>query len=125
VAQTCPQGMFLIFLKGCGGLISHQVPKQFPSNSSCSHQYLVICFLFASSSQKIPVKFLLFPSITHQNAFVLIKFQSNSFCSHQVPIKFLLFPSSSHPNPFVLMADVYPGWGRAESRDFLPARFRV
>ncbi len=22
-------------------------------------------------------------------------------------------------------ADVCPGWGRAESRDFLPARFRV
>ncbi len=71
---------------------------------------------FPSSSQKVPIKFLLFPSITHQYAFgfikfpnnscqlplvpinnlsksfVLMKFSSNPFCQHQVLIKILLFP---------------------------------
>jgi len=69
---------------------------------------------FPSSSQKVPIKFLLFPAISHQNPFVLTKFPNNS---HQVPlvpivtrqnpfvpIKFLSFPSSSHQNPFVFMA---------------------
>jgi hypothetical protein len=60
--------------------------------------------LFPSSSPKILIKFLLFPSITHhQNPFVPIKFQSNSFCFNQAPIKFLLFPSISHQYPFVLI----------------------
>jgi len=121
VAQTCPQGMFLIFLKGWG-------------------------LDFPSSSKTVSIKFLLFPSISHQNPFVLIKFlnnshqiplvpinnpsksfcspqvpkqfPSNSSCSHQQPIKillfpessqkvlikFLLFPLSSHQYPFVPMA---------------------
>jgi hypothetical protein len=74
--------------------------------------------LFSSSSQTIPIKFLLFPSITYQNPFVLIKFPNNShqiplvpinnpsksFCSQKVLIKFLLFPLSSHQHPFVPMA---------------------
>jgi hypothetical protein len=67
---------------------------------------------FPSSSQTVPIEFLLFPLISHQNSFVLIKFpnipinnsskffvpikfQSSSFCSHQVSNKFFLFPSSS------------------------------
>jgi hypothetical protein len=70
---------------------------------------------FLISSQIVPIEFLLFPSISHQNPFVLIKFsiffhqiplvpikilfvpikfQSNSFCSHQVPKK-------SHQIPLV------------------------
>jgi hypothetical protein len=83
VAQTCPLGMFVIFLK-------------------------VWVLDFPSSSQIVPIEFLLFPSISHQNPFVLIKFPNNShqipfapinnpskfFCFHQVSIKFLLFPSS-------------------------------
>ncbi len=44
-----------------------------------------------SSSETVPVKFLLFPSITHQNPFVLKQF----------PSKFLLFPSITHQNLFV------------------------
>jgi hypothetical protein len=43
----------------------------------------------------------LFPSITHQYPFVLIKFLNNSDQIPVVPIKFL---SSSHQNPFGLMA---------------------
>jgi len=67
--------------------------------------------LVSSSSETIPIKFLLFPSITHQYAFGFIKFPNNS---HRIPlvpinnpsksfvlIKSLLFPSSSHQNPFV------------------------
>jgi hypothetical protein len=78
--NTCSQWMFLIFLKGWG-------------------------LDFPSSSQKVPIKFLLFPSISHQNPFVLTKLPNNyhqvplvpinnsskSFYSHQVPIKILLF----------------------------------
>ncbi len=80
MVQTCSQWMFLIFLKGWG-------------------------LDFPSSSQKVPIKFLLFPSISHQNPFVLTKLPNNyhqvplvpinnsskSFYSHQVPIKILLF----------------------------------
>jgi hypothetical protein len=61
---------------------SHQVLKKFPSKS----------FLFPSSSQTIPINFLLFLSNCHQIHFVPIKFPSNSCCSHQVPKK---FPSNS------------------------------
>ncbi len=75
VAPTCPQGMFLIFLKEWG-------------------------LDFPLSSQTIPIKFLLFSSITHQNPFVPIEFPKNShqiplvpinnpsksFCSHRVPL---------------------------------------
>jgi hypothetical protein len=73
---------------------THQVPKQFP------------------------IKFFLFPSISHQISFVLIKFPENShqiplvpinnpsksFCSHQIPlisINILLFSSRSHQIPLV------------------------
>ncbi len=63
----------------------------------------------SSSSQTVPIKFLLFPSISYQNLFILIKFPNNShqiplvpidnlsklFCSYHVPINFLLFPSIS------------------------------
>jgi hypothetical protein len=62
---------------------------------------------FPSSSHTVPIKFFLFPSVTHQNPFVIINFPlfpSTSFCSHQVPKKFPLFPLSSHQNPFVPMA---------------------
>ncbi len=98
--QNAPNGCFL-FLKVWG--------LKFPSNSHCSHQLLIV-----------PIKFLLFPLITHQNPFVLIKFSnssyqtllvlinnpSQSFCSHQVLIKLFLFPSTSHqfifvPNPIL------------------------
>jgi len=95
------------------------------------HQHaLKGCFLFFEGvGGWILIKFLLFPSITHQNLFVLIKFPINSyqiplvpinypsksFCSYQVPIKFLLFlnqvsigpinfplfSSSFHQVPFV------------------------
>jgi len=44
-------------------------------------------------------KFPLFPSITHQNSFVAIKFKSNSFCSHQVP-------KNSHQIPLVPISNV-------------------
>jgi hypothetical protein len=45
-------------------------------------------------------KFLLFPStITHQNSFVPIKFQPNSFCSHQLPKKFHQIPLVLISNP--------------------------
>jgi hypothetical protein len=56
-----PSDVSYLFERG-GGLISHQVPKKFPSNSSCSHQYPIKILLFSSSSQKFP---------------------SNSSCSHQ------------------------------------------
>jgi hypothetical protein len=80
VAQTCLQGMFLIFLKGWGLDFS------------------------SSSPQTVPIKFFLFPSIFHQNPFVLIKFPNNSHQIPFVPIKFssnsFLFPSSFHQIPF-------------------------
>jgi len=79
--KHAPNGCFLSFCRG-GGLISHQVPKKFPSNSSCSHHYPIKILLFSPSSQTIIIKFLLFPSITHQNTFIPIKFPSKSFCSH-------------------------------------------
>jgi hypothetical protein len=129
VAPTCPQGMFLIFWKGeaigwckhapkgrfllfsrVWGLISYQVPKQFPSityqNPFVSHQVsnnshqIPLVFINNPSksfcSHRVPKNSLVFPSVTRQNPFVFIKFPSNSFCFHQVPIKFFLFPSSSH-----------------------------
>jgi hypothetical protein len=55
-----PSPMFLVFSKRCG-------------------------VKFPSSSQTVPIKFLLFPSITHQNPFV--------------PINFLLFPAQPYINP--------------------------
>jgi hypothetical protein len=101
--QHGPNGCFLFFEGVCGGV-------EFPSSSHCSHQLLIV-----------PIKFLLFPLITHQHPFVLIKFSnssyqillvlmnnpSQSFCSHQVLIKFFLFPSTSHqfifvPNPIYI-----------------------
>jgi len=82
------------FLKGQG--------VKFPLSSHCS--------------QTVPVKFLLFPLITHQKPFVLIKFSNNSyqfflvlinnpsksFCFHQVlsvPINFFVFPTQPYINP--------------------------
>ncbi len=83
---------------------SHQVPKKFPSNSSCSLQVSNKFILF----HQAPIKFLLFPSITHQCAFVLIKFPNNSHQIPLVPISILLFSSSSQTIPikflFVPMA---------------------
>ncbi len=66
-------------------------------------------FDFPSSSQKVPIKFVLFPSISHRNSFVLIKFP-------KIPIKFLLFPSITHQNlsvpikflPFPSITHQYP-----------------
>jgi hypothetical protein len=65
--------------------------------------------LVSSSSQTIPINFLLFPSITHQNPlfssssheipFVPIKFSSKSFCPPQLPINFLFVPNPTQPNP--------------------------
>jgi hypothetical protein len=55
--------------------------------------------LFSSSFEIVPIKFLVFPSITHQNPFVLKQFLSNSSCSHQQPITFLLFPTQPYINP--------------------------
>jgi hypothetical protein len=64
-----------------------------------------VSYLFEGVGAGFPFKFL-FPSISHQNPFILIKFQKNSnqilfvpfnnpsksFCSHQVPKQ---FPSNS------------------------------
>ncbi len=118
MAQTCPQGMFLIFLKALGldfpssshqiplvpitisskFFCSHQVPKNFPSNSSCSLQVSNKFILF----HQVPIKFLLFPSITHQCPFVLIKFPKNSpESSHQSPFVLIKFPNNSHQIPLV------------------------
>ncbi len=87
----------------------------------CAHAHIVCprfsCFLYPKPRQfvkknsihgqnLIPIKFLLFLTITHQNLFVPIRFPESShqillvpfnnpsisFCSHQVPIKILLFP---------------------------------
>ncbi len=68
MAQTCPQRMFLIFLKGLG--------LDFPSSS----QIIPInILLLSSSSQKIPIKFssifFLFPSGSYQNPFVPMAMQ--------------------------------------------------
>jgi hypothetical protein len=73
------------------------VPIKFQSSSFCSHQLSNKLFSFPSSSQNVLIKLLLFPSITHQYPFVLIKFPKNSH-------KFLIFPSSSHQIPFILVA---------------------
>jgi len=84
-------------------------------------------------SQTIPIKFLLFPSITHQNPFVPIKFSnssnqiplvpinnpSKSFCSHQtshqlyfVSINLLFFPTQPYYiNPHKALNFVRD-WGR-------------
>ncbi len=77
------------------GLVSHEVPKQFPHSS---HQIPVV-----------PIKILFFSSsflknshkITYQNPFVLIKFPKNSHQISLVPIKILFFLSCSHRIPFV------------------------
>jgi hypothetical protein len=81
---------------------SHQVPKHFPIKfllfPSITHQNPFVLI----SSQTLSIKFLLFPPITHQNPFVLIKISSNSFCSHQVPFvctNFLVFPTQPYINP--------------------------
>ncbi len=79
------KGCFLSFWRGWA-LISHQVPKQFPSNSSCSHRYPIQILLFSPSSQKITIKFLLFPLSFNQIHFI-------PSSSQKVPIKFLLFSS--------------------------------
>ncbi len=124
---------FLSFWRGWE-LISHQVPKQVPTSSSCSHQNPFVLIMFPKNSHQIPLVPINNPSI--------------SFCSHQVPeqfpSRFPLFPSSSDQHRFVPMAmkdrqvstgeralrwtvrdsgRVLNGCGRAESRDFLPARF--
>ncbi len=98
VVQTCPQGMFLIVLKGQGldFLSSSQtVPFNNLSKSFCSHQVpnnshqIPLVFINNPSksfcSHQVPKKSLLFPSVTCQNPFVFIKFPSNSFYFHQVP----------------------------------------
>jgi hypothetical protein len=120
VAPTCPQGCFLFF---------EGVSQSGGTNMPPRDVYYLFERVgdFPSSSQKVPIEFLLFPLISHQNLFVLIKFpknscqiplvpinnpskffvpikfQSSSFCSHQVLIKFLLFPSITHQYPFVLI----------------------
>ncbi len=112
VAPTCPQGCFLFF-EGVSQLGGANIPPR--------DVYYLFEGVgdFPSSSQTVPIEFLLFSLISHQNPFVLIKFsnnshqiplvpinnpskffvpikfQSSSFCSHQVSNKFLLFPSSS------------------------------
>jgi hypothetical protein len=52
-------------------------------------------FGFPSSFQTVLIKFLLFPSITHQN----LLFSSSSKTSHQIP----LVPVITHQNPFVFI----------------------
>jgi hypothetical protein len=47
-----------------------------------------VSYHFEGVGAGFPFKFL-FPSISHQNPFILIKFQ-------KVPIKFFLFPSITH-----------------------------
>jgi hypothetical protein len=76
-----PRDVSYLF-EGVGGLISHQVPKQFSSNSSCSHQ--------------VP------PKNSHQISLVPINYPSSkSFCSHQVPHKFPSNFSCSHQLPII------------------------
>jgi hypothetical protein len=96
-----PKGCFLSFFEGGGGLISHQVPKsshqiplvpinnssicfwfhqvpkQFQSNSSCSHQFLIKSLLFPSSFHQNPF----IPTTSHQLHFV----PSTYFCSQPNP----------------------------------------
>jgi hypothetical protein len=96
VAPTCPQGRFLFF-EGVSQL----------GGANLSPRDVFLSFWrgwgldFPSSSQIVPIKFLLFPSKSFCSHQVPKKFPSNSSCSHQVPIKFLLFSSSSHQIPLV------------------------
>jgi hypothetical protein len=53
-----------------------------------------VSFLFEEVGARFPIKFLLFPSISHQNPFI-------SSSSKKIPIKFLFFPTITHQNPFV------------------------
>jgi hypothetical protein len=134
---------------GGRGLDFHEVPKQFPS---ITHQYAFGFIKFSNNSHQIA----LVPINNPSKSFVLIKFSSNPFCSHQVLIKILLFPQLPLvPNPTLhkltqsskfcerlgqsaKRSAPVPGqarkgsysdrqtsvWcGRAESGDFVPARF--
>jgi hypothetical protein len=93
--------MFLLLLKGVG-LISHQVPIKFPS---ITRKYAFGFIKFPKNSHQIALVLINNPS----KSFVLIKFSSNPFCSHQVlikillfpqlPINFLLFPTQPYINP--------------------------
>jgi hypothetical protein len=69
---------------------SHEVPIKFLLVPSIIHQNPFVLIMFSNSSHQIH----LVPSLTHQNPCVLIKF-SNS--SHQIP----MFPLITHQNPFV------------------------
>jgi hypothetical protein len=88
MAPTCPHGYFSFFWRGEPiGWHTH-APK------AC-----LLCFWrggclldFPSSSQTVPIEFLLFPSISNQNSFVLIKFPNNS---HQIPLVLINNPSNS------------------------------
>jgi hypothetical protein len=95
--QHAPMGCFLVFLR------DGQV------------QFLSIVLI--KFSQTVPIKFLLFPSITYQNPFVLIKFSngsyqislvpinnpSKSFCSRQVLKWFQSNSSCSHQQPIKIL----------------------
>jgi hypothetical protein len=125
-----PRDMFLIFLMGEPiGCCKHGAPRDV---SYISLKWWGLDFPSSSSSQAVSIKFLLFPSITHQNPFVLIKFSKNSHqiplvpikfplfsssshCSHQVPIvliNFLLFPTQLHINPHKALNFVRDSDGR-------------
>ncbi len=105
--------------------------------------------LVSSSSQTIPIKFLLFPSITHQNPLFSLSSHQNPFVpttSHQLPFvpnPILYKPTQSSkfcetlgqsakrsaPVPGQARKGTYSDrqtsvWcGRAESGDFVPVRF--
>ncbi len=141
MAPTCPQGCFSFF-EGVSQLGATNMPPR-------DVYYLFEGWVldFPSSSQIVPIKFILFSSISHHNPFVLIKFPKNShqiplvpinnpskaFCSHQISIKVLLFPSSSqkvlikflsfpsitHQYPFVLIK--FPSHSfRSHQNPFVP-----
>jgi hypothetical protein len=111
----------------------HQVPKQFQSNSSCSHQFLIKSLLFPSSFHQNPF----IPTTSHQLHFV----PSTYFCSQPNPTLNKPTQSSkfcerlgqsakrSAPVPGQARKASYSNrqtsvWcGRAESGDFVPARF--
>jgi hypothetical protein len=79
-------------------LISHQVPKQFPS---ISHQNPFVSIKFPKKSHQILFVLIKFSESSHQIPLVPINNPSISFCSHQVPKRFPSNFSSSHQNPFV------------------------
>ncbi len=82
-------------------MISHQVPKQFPS---ISHQNPFVSIKFPKKSHQILFVLIKFSESSHQIPLVPINNPSISFCSHQVPKRFPSNFSCSHQNPFVPMA---------------------